>query len=127
MIIDKTYRRKVLSYANGSTYIVTVPKEVKEGMGLDTGFIAQMEFNDEKREITVSFMESASDDEEAVERKVMSINEQLVFTIPAKKAKEYGIDDNTIVELDGDIDKKQLTIQVNGKDMSGINEVEENE
>lgn len=127
MIIDKTFRRKILSYAKGSAFIVTVPKEVKKGMNLDTQHVAQMEFNEEKREIYVSFKESASDDEETVERKVMSINEQLAFTIPAKKAKELGIDDNTIVEVDGDIEKKELIIHVNGKDLSGIDEVEINE
>lgn len=125
-MIDKTFRRKVLSYANGSAYIVTIPKEVKEGMTLSTEYVAQMEFKG-NNEFVVKFKETASNQENIIERKVMSINEQLAFTIPTKHAKEMNIDDNTIIEMDGDIDKKEIIVHVNGKDMSEMEEVEKNE
>lgn len=133
MIIDKVYRRKVQSYADGSSLVISIPKEVKELMDLTSQYIASMEFKDTEKEIIVTFNEKVSNLTESeennniIERKLMSINDRLIFTIPIKKAKDYGIDEETIVELDGNVYKKMLIIRINGKDISLIDEVEENE
>jgi len=126
ILIDKKFRRKVLTYANSSAYLITIPKEVKEAMALDATHIVEMEFDDSERLITARLKKESSGKEDVVERKVMSINEQLAFTVPAKKAKELDIDEDTIVELDGDVASKILVVHVNGKDMSELDEVLEN-
>ena len=124
MLIDKKYKRKIASYSNGSAFIITIPKEVKENMNLSTSFVAEMDFDIKKRIIKVFLKKTSSKKEGVIERKIMSINGQLVFTIPLVKAKELNIDDNNIITIDGNIEKKELIINIDGKDISTLNEVE---
>ena len=111
----------------GTSYFITIPKEIREEMGLNSNMVAELEFNEKDNSIFILFKENIEDsklllNENIYQRKVMNINQQLLITLPIKKVQELDINENDFIDIDGNIEKKVLNIKLIGKDISTIKE-----
>ena len=122
MKIEKTFRRKVSKFADGMVFII--PKEVVEEMQLDKSYYAV--WSKEKDYLKVEFRNKTEAKEipKSVCREIIIMKTATMVVIPKHMTDELEITINHFIDIDGDIDKKELYIKKNGIDMMQLKEVE---
>jgi len=121
MKIEKTFRRKVTKFADGM--VVIIPKEVAEEMQLDKSYYAV--WSKEEDYLKVEFKDTMDESvPKSVRREIITMKTATMVVIPKHMTDELGITINHFIDIDGDIDKKELYIKKNGINLMQIKEVE---